>query len=127
MKLVLVALLLVLLLLQVRLWSGAGSLADIDRLEREIARQQADNAVLQERNAAQRQEVEDLKNGLDSIEERARSELGLIRKGETFILIVDEARSNQAERPPVSDFVETLPSPVSETLPPQPDLVDPEP
>lgn len=127
MKLVLVALLLVLLLLQVRLWSGAGSLADIDRLEREIARQQADNAVLQERNAAQRQEVEDLKNGLDSIEERARSELGLIRKGETFILIVDEARSNQAERPPVSDFVETLPSPASETLPPQPDLVDPEP
>lgn len=90
MKLVLAALLIVLLLLQVRLWSGPGSLADINRLDGEIAVQQSDNALLVERNEALRQEVNDLKNGLDSIEERARSQLGLVRKGETFILVVDQ-------------------------------------
>lgn len=90
MKLVLAVLLVILLLLQVRLWSGAGSLADINRLEGEIQVQQADNALLVDRNEALRQEVNDLKNGLDSIEERARSQLGLVRKGETFILVVEK-------------------------------------
>jgi cell division protein FtsB len=88
-KLVLAVLLLILLLLQVRLWSGAGSLAHIDQLDREIVVQQADNFLLMERNDAMRQEVNDLKNGMDAIEERARSRLGLIRKGETFILITE--------------------------------------
>jgi cell division protein FtsB len=88
-KLVLAVLLLILLLLQVRLWSGAGSLAHIDQLDREIVVQQADNFLLMERNESLRQEVNDLKNGMDAIEERARSRLGLIRKGETFILITE--------------------------------------
>ena len=88
-KLVLVVMLLILLLLQVRLWSGPGSLADINRLQGDIRIQESDNDVLVERNEGLRQEVDDLKNGLDSIEERARSQLGLVRKGETFILIVD--------------------------------------
>lgn len=94
MKLVLAILLVILFLLQVRLWSGAGSLADINRLDGEISLQQSDNGLLVERNEALREEVNDLKNGLDSIEERARSQLGLVRKGETFILVVeqDEAR-----------------------------------
>lgn len=95
-KLVLAVLLLILLLLQVRLWSGAGSLADIDRLQREIEQQQAENAGLLERNEALREEVSDLKTGLDSIEERARSELGLIRRGETFVLVVDAERDKAA-------------------------------
>ena len=96
MKLVLAVLLLILLLLQVRLWSGAGSLADIDRLQREIDQQQAENAGLLERNEALREEVDDLKNGVDSIEERARSELGLSRRGETFVLVVDSERERAA-------------------------------
>jgi cell division protein FtsB len=95
-KLVLAVLLLVLLVLQVRLWSGAGSLAEINRLDGEITVQQADNALLGERNEALRQEVNDLKNGLDSIEERARSQLGLVRKGETFILVVDREDAKPA-------------------------------
>jgi cell division protein FtsB len=95
-KLVLAVLLLVLLVLQVRLWSGAGSLAEINRLDGEISVQQADNALLGERNEALRQEVNDLKNGLDSIEERARSQLGLVRKGETFILVVDREDAKPA-------------------------------
>jgi cell division protein FtsB len=92
-KLVLVVMLLVLLLLQARLWSGPGSLADINRLDGDIRIQESDNAVLTQRNEGLRQEVDDLKNGLDSIEERARSQLGLVRKGETFILIVDGEES----------------------------------
>ncbi len=89
-KLVLVLFCLVLLWLQIRLWTGPGSLAEIDRLETEIETQVVANAELQTRNEALLQDVSDLKNGLDAVEERARSELGMIRKGETFYLIVDE-------------------------------------
>lgn len=127
MKLLLAGLLLILLLLQARLWSGQGSLADIDRLEREIVEQQLDNAKLAERNEAQRQEVSDLKNGLDAVEERARNELGLIRKGETFVLIVEEdTPGTELPRLPASDFIETLPTPDIEVLPPGPDSIEPE-
>jgi cell division protein FtsB len=89
-KLVLAVFGLVLFWLQVRLWTGPGSLAEIDRLETEIETQIVSNAELQERNQALLQDVSDLKNGLDSVEERARSELGMIKKGETFYLIVDK-------------------------------------
>jgi len=90
MKTLLAVLALLLLLLQTKLWQGEGSLSDIWRLDREIAAQSQANQQLQRRNDALLQEVNDLKNGLDSIEERARSELGLIKKGETFYLILDE-------------------------------------
>lgn len=90
MKTLLGALLLILLLLQVRLWSGTGSLQDMHRLETEILAQEQENAALQARNDLLRQEVADLKTGQDAIEERARNELGLIRKGETYYLITDE-------------------------------------
>ena len=81
---------LVLLWLQIRLWTGTGSLAEIDRLQTEIASQTVSNAELEKRNQSLLQDVSDLKNGLDSVEERARSELGMIKKGETFYLIVDK-------------------------------------
>ena len=48
------------------------------------------NQGLSDRNAILENEVRDLKNGMGSIEERARSELGLIKDGETFYLLVDE-------------------------------------
>jgi cell division protein FtsB len=89
-KLVLAVFGLVLFWLQIRLWTGPGSLAEISRLETEIATQIESNAELQERNQALLQDVTDLKNGLDSVEEIARSELGMVRKGETFYLIVDK-------------------------------------
>ncbi len=103
MKAVLAILLCVLVLLQLRLWTGPGSLADIARLENAIAEQGDENAELQARNNVLMEEVSDLRNGLDSIEERARNELGLIRHGETFYLIVEndpnERRGNSP--PPV--------------------------
>ncbi|WP_078120235.1 cell division protein FtsB [Thiosocius teredinicola] len=81
-------LLLVLLGLQYRLWVGEGSLAEVAMLKRQIADQRAELEDLQERNATLQAEVDDLKEGLAAIEARARSELGLIRKDETYFQLV---------------------------------------
>jgi cell division protein FtsB len=90
MKLILAILFVLLLALQFRLWTGDGSIAEISEYDAKIASQTAENDKLESRNEALLQEVSDLKTGLDSIEERARSELGMVKKGETFFLIVDE-------------------------------------
>jgi cell division protein FtsB len=105
MRYILGVLLVILLLLQLRLWVGEGSLTDIDRLDEEIAAQGQANAVLEARNTALQQEVSDLKTGLDSIEEHARSELGLIKQGETYYLLIDKpvapaSPENPASQPP---------------------------
>jgi cell division protein FtsB len=87
----LIAILVVLLCaLQYRLWIGEGSLAQANRLEQEIKVQQAENDRLLERNRIIHVEVEDLKTGLDTIEERARKDIGLIKKDETFYMLLDE-------------------------------------
>ncbi|WP_028886109.1 cell division protein FtsB [Teredinibacter turnerae] len=75
---------------QYRLWVGEGSIADVVRLEREIARQEADNERLRERNKQLAAEVDALKTGDDAIEERARSDMGMIKEGETFFMIIDD-------------------------------------
>ena len=85
-----ILLLLVLAGLQYRLWFGSGSWEQIVYLQREIEQQKLVNQGLSDRNAILENEVRDLKNGMGSIEERARSELGLIKDGETFYLFVDE-------------------------------------
>lgn len=90
MKWLLSLLILLLLLLQFRLWFSDSSLLEIWQLQQQIAEQNADNAQLRERNAALQAEVKDLKQGMQAIEERARSELGLIKKGETFYQVIDE-------------------------------------
>lgn len=87
---VLVALLIaVLVLLQYRLWVGDGSLAEVWQLRREIATQESENQRLRERNRVLEAEVRDLKQGFKAIEERARSELGMIRENEIFYQIVE--------------------------------------
>lgn len=82
---------LLLIALQLRLWAGEGSLAEVHQLERQIALQEAENERLLIRNDLLRAEVVDLRNSVGSIEERARSELGMIRSGETFFLLVPGA------------------------------------
>ncbi|MBD3669255.1 MAG: cell division protein FtsB [Gammaproteobacteria bacterium] len=84
------ALIVLLVLLQYRLWFGDGSLLEVWQLQNQIEEQRAENDKLRERNAALEAEVKDLKQGLEAIEERARSELGLIKKGETFYQVIDE-------------------------------------
>ena len=88
------AILLVLLLallacLQYRLWFGNGGEREVADLQAQVQRQARDNTGLRERNAALAAEVQDLKSGEAAVEERARSELGMIKPGETFYRVVD--------------------------------------
>lgn len=80
--------LLVLVGLQYRLWVGEGSFAEVITLKRQLAAQRAELTDLCERNATLQAEVDDLKDGLAAIEARARSELGLIREGETYFQLL---------------------------------------
>jgi len=97
MKVLAGVLLFLLLLLQGQLWFGQGSLPDLWRLKRAVEAQQAENQGLEERNTSLAAEVQDLKSGLEAIEERARSELGMIRDGETFYQVTDGIASEEAE------------------------------
>lgn len=84
-----------LLLMQFKLWFGDASVRDVINLKLTVKEQQAKNEQVKQRNAVLAAEVEDLKTGLEAIEERARSELGMIKKDETFIHIV-EGESSKA-------------------------------
>ena len=90
MKWIIAILIIFLLALQYRLWVGQGSLAEVNRLQQTIDAQKAENKKISERNAALDAEVKDLKQGVEAIEERARSELGMIKQDETFYQIIDE-------------------------------------
>jgi cell division protein FtsB len=79
-----------LLLLQYSLWFGNGGLLRVWQLNQSVATQKAENAKLKERNEALEAEVRDLKKGLEAIEERARTDLGMIKKDETFFLVIEE-------------------------------------
>ena len=81
-----------LVLLQYPLWFGDGGVIAVWRLDREIAAQQKENAQLKERNQTLEAQVNDLKQGLEVIEGRARSELGMVKKGETFYQVINEPR-----------------------------------
>lgn len=90
MKILSILLLILLLGLQYSLWAGRGGLAEIWRLTQAGQAQQEENRALRERNLALDAEVRDLKQGTAAIEERARSELGMIGKDETFYQLVGE-------------------------------------
>lgn len=89
MKLVIAVLVALLLVLQYRLWLTDGGRLDVYRLEVAVEEQQAEIERLRERNETLEAEVLDLKEGLAAIEARARSELGMIREGETFYQVVE--------------------------------------
>lgn len=90
MKVLITVLITLLLVLQYRLWFGEGSVEQIAMLKKELQQQQALNLELENRNKRLAAEIRDLKTGLESIEERARSDLGMIRQGETYYLFVDK-------------------------------------
>ncbi|MFQ5994188.1 MAG: cell division protein FtsB [Acidiferrobacterales bacterium] len=79
----------ILLALQYPLWFGAGSIPTVWYLRQQIETQKIENGRLRERNQALVAEVMDLKHGLAAIEERARAELGMIKRGETFFHVVE--------------------------------------
>ncbi|MFL1406393.1 cell division protein FtsB [Marinobacter sp. M1N3S26] len=76
-------------LLQVRLWVGEGSYAQVWGLSETIAEQRQENAKLAARNERLYAEVRNLGSGQGAVEERARKDLGLIRNDETFFLVVE--------------------------------------
>ena len=78
------------LALQYRLWIGDGSIANVVQLNNAIEKQRAENGRLTERNRLLAADVAALKNGNAAIEERARSDMGMIKEGETFYMVVDE-------------------------------------
>ena len=88
MRILLGVLVATLLLLQFRLWLSNDGLREVWRLEAEVERRTQDNGRLAVRNTALEAEVLDLKQGMAAAEERARTELGMIREGETFYQIV---------------------------------------
>ncbi len=109
-RLLLPALLVLLLAwLQYRLWFGEGGLREDAALRAQVARQQADNLQLRQRNEALAAEVDALKAGGEAVEERARSELGMVRDGEVFYRVIE------TEPPPATpasaDSADGVPSP----------------
>ncbi len=89
MRLLLLTLTGLLLGLQFTLWYGRGGAHDVWRAQEQIAAQKAENALWETRNNGLAAEVVDLKQGLEAIEELARSEMGMVRQGEVFIQLLD--------------------------------------
>jgi cell division protein FtsB len=83
-NLVLIALLLV---LQGQLWLGRGSIPDVMRLRQQLKEQKQQNAAAQLANDRLSAELHDLKDGLEMVEERARSEIGMVKPNEIFVQI----------------------------------------
>ena len=77
-----------LLLLQYQLWFDNGGMLEALHLKQAIRSQQEKNVALQDRNLVLRAEVEDLKQGNEAIEERARMELGMVKTSETYYQFV---------------------------------------
>ena len=108
MRVLVVVLLALLGMLQYKLWFGAGGHRDVAALRAQVEAQKAENLRLQQRNEALAAEVEDLKSGEAAIEERARSELGMVKPGEVFYRVVDE-RARPAPRVPAAAPTEGTP------------------
>ncbi len=88
MRVVSLILFVVLILLQFKLWLGEGGFTELARLETRVEQQRQQNDDLLQRNAQLQAEVEDLRERLGAVEERARSELGLIKPDEQFYQVV---------------------------------------
>jgi cell division protein FtsB len=85
----LLALIVLLAGLQAKLWWGDGGWTAAANLRQKVVQQRVENEKLKQRNDALSAEVEDLKSGEAAVEERARSELGMIKPGETFYRVVE--------------------------------------
>ena len=92
MRALLAILFLILILLQVKMWFGEGGFSDVARLEQRVEEQAQENEALAQRNRELQAEVEDLRQGLGAVEERARSELGMIKEDEEFYQVVPDKK-----------------------------------
>ena len=114
MKYLIAVLALLLVILIASLWVGHGSYPAKWQLEKEIAGIKAANEAQANKNAQIRAELEDAQSGNDAVEERARSELGMIRSKETFYEVILDASSEKQVLPKVkavNDSIQELLSP----------------
>ena len=95
MRLSIMLLLILILVLQGMLWFSDDGIRKVRQLSAAVETQQQDNERLETRNQNLQAEVEDLRERLEAIEERARTDLGLVRDGETFYQVI----TPQAEQP----------------------------
>lgn len=93
-KWLLVLALIIFLILQFTLWFGEGGLSDVRALKKAVAVQQQENEKLAERNRILQAEVNDLKIGLEAVEEHARLDLGMIKKNENFYWVTGKRNTN---------------------------------
>ena len=98
MRILIGILFLLFLWLQYRLWVGEGSLAEVYNLRNEIEHQQRQLDELRQRNQVLEAEVRDLKTGMEAMEERARTELGMIRDGEVYYQVLAPGTSSDSHR-----------------------------
>lgn len=84
-RIVPVILLALLAALHAQLWLGRGSVPRVNEMQRQIDAQKAANGQARQANARLDSEVHDLKEGLDMVEEKARSELGMVRPNEVYV------------------------------------------
>jgi cell division protein FtsB len=99
MKWLAAALALAVVLLQYRVWFSEDGVRDLARLQQAVAAQHAENEQLDERNRQLAAEVRDLKTGMDALEERARSDLGMISRNETFYQVVPPRPTDTTHAP----------------------------
>ena len=99
MKMLLAGLVAVLALLQYRLWLSDEGMSEVWHLEAAVDSQRAENAVLVERNGQLKAEVADLKHGLTALEEKARNDLGMVSRDETFYQVVETPHRSPDDRP----------------------------
>ena len=97
-KLLIPGLVFVFVILQYKLWVGEGSLAEVASLERDIEAQQQTIDMMKKHNLAMQAEIDSFKNDQDAVEERARSDLGMIREGEIYYQIPD-SDNNSGKQP----------------------------
>lgn len=96
-RLLVLGLLVLLGVLQIRLWLSEDGWSELLRLQHSVAEQREQNKSLAERNARLEADVNDLKQGETALEERARSDLGMVRKDESFYLLVTEPESEAGD------------------------------
>ena len=87
-RIVTIFLIILLIILQYRLWFNNGGIIDMLRMKKQAAVVKHENDQLKERNQKLIQQVQQLKNNQNAVEVRARHELGMIKKGETFYQVV---------------------------------------
>ena len=99
MKIIALVLLALVIWLQYKVWLQDGGIPEVLQLEQEIEQVQGEVKSLKERNASLDAEVKDLKKGFDAIEERARSEMGMLKEGEVYYQVIEPKKKTlQNER-----------------------------